>query len=156
MSEIDGVVLGQVNELLFGEFLNHEGNRNVDEVEQAISNYSELSRIAGHTAGFVNVMTHVGNNARLGVKYDSSEPFFAKAIRFVQPDRLSYSEVSKLELAASLPLVLQAIVDMPELDRPQDILAKLQGEGIIRNDAYKYSLSLMNKLKTLAAMIVSE
>lgn len=156
MSEIESVVLGQVSEMLFGEFLNHEGNRSVEEVTEAIGRYSELSRIAGHAAGFINTMTHVGNNARLGLKYDSSEPLIGKALRLVKPDKMSYSEVSKLELAVSLPLVLEAIVRYSDLENPQDILAKLEEDRVVKNDAYSYSLSLINKLKTLGRMLVEE
>lgn len=155
MSEkrIDGIVLNQISEMLFGEFLNHEGNLSVDEVGVAIAKYSALSQISGHTAGFINVMTHVGNNARLGLKYDSSEPLFGKARRLVQRDRLSYAEESKLELSVSLPLVLEAIVNHPELEHPRDILEKLQNEGTIKNEAFSYNPSLMRELKNLASII---
>lgn len=149
-------VMHQISEMLLGEFLNQEGNRRPGEIEVAISKYSVLSQLTGHTAGFVEAMTKVGNNARLGVKYDSSEPPMRKLRRKVQKNMPSYSEQSKSELVQSLPHVLKSLINHPELDRPDQLVTSLKKKNVVVNDAYVYSYSLIRELKNLSKLVPTE
>jgi hypothetical protein len=145
-----------VKEMLLGEFLNREGNRGPDEVGDAIKKYSILSQLAGQTAGFVEAMTKVGNNARLGLKVDSSEPLMRKLRRKVEKHLPSYGEQSRIEFITSLPYVLQSLINNPEIDRPDLLVEKLRGEQITINEAYMYSYSLIRELKNLTKLLPTE
>lgn len=155
-------IVAEVRDLVFAEFLDQEGNRTQDEVAQILEGYSALSEFAGlqeeqevseFGAWFIATVTHVGNNARLGLQPNSSEPLFDRARRLVEPDKHSYEEQSKTEFAITFPNVIQAIVNHPELEQPAEILENLKDEGVIKNHAYKYNLMLIRQIKTLSDAI---